>query len=185
MQAFIPQKDTALLLAQAARSFITEYNRRILNGGGADAPGATGAASVQGGGTRYRGTGGFLIPRFPLYAMGEGLSSLRAGDSAVTGCLIAAPQGEEGGFYFPVELTLRTGEESLSEHLRLKIVFATFYASGGKETGQPPSAQELPDGWEYNEKFPLHPRVFRTGRIEFYENSWEVWEEKWHKLARD
>ncbi len=143
----MPQKDTALTLAQAARSFIRSCNE-ALNGKG------------------------FLIPRFPLYALadelGEGFSS----------CKIAAPEQDGGLFFFPV--TLSSGESASCQKLR--IVFAELEEP--QEAGRPPlpSLPELPH-YEGEERFPLCPRVFRTGRIEFSGGSWEVREERWHKLT--
>ena len=153
MQAFMPQKDTAFLLAQAARSFITASNAARADGREC----------------------GILFPRFPLFAFADDLPQ-----SGYTSCRILAPAQEGGRFFFPVELVHGTD----CAIRPLQIVFAqaeerTAATCGGGETGPQPCEQPHFEG---EERFPLRLRVFRTGRIEFSGNSWEVWDERWQKL---
>ncbi len=164
MQAFMPQKDTALDLAKAAKSFIRAYNS-------------------------CRQT---VFPRFPLYAFADKLP-----EGGFSACTIRAPQQEDGSFFFPVEMTYAGGET-----LRLRIEFARLEGSwpdgrttdgrttegSGQDSSRPDGnatapLQELPQ-FEGQEKFPIRPRVFRTGRVEFKGSSWEVWEERWHKVSQ-
>ena len=147
MQAFMPQKDTALALARVARSFISSY-------------------------TEDTGGKGLLIPRFPLYAL------LDEPGKSFSSCRIAAPEQDGGQFFFPVRLAHADGTVQ-----ELRIVFAELEKP--EEGCKPPlpSLPELPRrAYEGEELFPLCPRVFRTGRIEFCGGSWEVWDERWHKL---
>ena len=141
----MPQKDTALILSTAARSFIRSY-------------------------TGISGGKDLLIPRFPLYALadelGEGFSS----------CQIEPPEQDGGLFFFPVSLARADGKAQ-----KLRIVFAELDEPEEGGTPPRPSLPELPH-YEGEEQFPLRPRVFRTGRIEFSGGSWEVWDERWHKI---
>lgn len=143
MQAFMPQKDTALDLATAARSFISAYNA---------APQSKGQA---------------LFPHFPLYAFADELP-----EGGFSSCTISAPQQDGTNFFFPVRLACGKGGTSFD----LRIVFAQLDRTG------PAASQDLPQ-FHGSEKFPLHPRVFRTGRVEFKGDSWEVWDERWQKVT--
>lgn len=74
MFALLPQKDTLLILAKAARGFITLYNRQ--NAGN-----------------------GFIVPVFPLFAYSDTELS-----GSFTSCTILAPKQADNSFYFPLEL---------------------------------------------------------------------------------
>ncbi len=156
MQAFMPQKDTALLLARAARAFISSFSTSL------------------------------PTPRFPLYAFAESLPG-----GGYRSCSIGSAEREGDEFYFPVELTYGEGA---GERLRLKIVFAELESGCTDSDGTPSGTDQAATGREdavqekgggnnpAPEGFPLRPRVFRTGRVEFSGNSWEIWDERWHKL---
>ena len=141
----MPQKDTALTLARAARSFISSYTA------------ATGGKSL-------------LIPRFPLYALADELGE------GFLSCHIGSPKQDGELFFFPVGLTLADGNA-----LELRSVFAELEEAGKGGRTPLPSPQE-PADQPGREDFPLRPRVFRTGRIEFSGGSWEVRDERWHKI---
>lgn len=238
----MPQKDTALTLAQAARSFIASCNAVLASGrqAGSVKGGSSGsragdmtaggagsrAGDMMAGGAGSRAVSAFLIPRFPLFAFADALP-----DGGFRACRILAPEREGRVFFFPVELEARSTEKAgfpgmapvfpaagggLSEALaagespvtpaaggmhvlRLRIVFAELEggAAGrsGGVTGQPacngsdgsaaerqPFLPELPQEYLCRECFPLRPRVFRTGRVEYSGCSWEVWDERWQKL---
>lgn len=114
---------------------------------------------------------GLLIPCFPLYALADELP-----EEEISSCHIGLPRLDGGQFFFPVGLTHTDGNEQ-----ELRIVFAQLEKL--EESGLPPlpSLPELPHFYG-EESFPLRPRVFRTGRIEFSGGSWEVWDERWHKI---
>ena len=143
----MPQKDTALVLARAARSFICSRNA-VLSAGGDP----------------------LLFPRFPLYAFADELP-----EGGYSSCLIDAPVQEGGEFSFPVQLACGTGGQAKT--FNLKIVFAQ--AEGPGVCG----AEDAPQDQTGGTVFPLRPRVFRTGRIEFSGDSWEVWDERWQKIS--
>lgn len=219
----MPQKDTALTLAQAARSFIASCNAVLASGrqAGSVKGGSSGlrAGDMTAGGAGSRAGSAFLIPRFPLFAFTDALP-----DGGFRACRILAPEREGREFFFPVELeacsaadpvlpaaggglsdALAAGESPVTPAaggmhvLRLRIVFAELEggAAGraGDVTGQPacngsdgsaaerqPFLPELPQEYPCRECFPLRPRVFRTGRVEYSGCSWEVWDERWQKL---
>lgn len=218
----MPQKDTALTLAQAARSFIASCNAALAGGrtktGGAD-PEAGDSVDSRADGSSAGGCA-FLIPRFPLFAFADALP-----DGGFCACRIRAPEREGREFFFPVELETRSAEEAGGpagdggtpgtqavgespvppaeeggKHaLCLRIVFAELEGEttelAGDVAGQPawsgseestaekqPCLPELPQEYACRECFPLRPRVFRTGRVEYSGCSWEVWDERWQKL---
>ena len=231
----MPQKDTALTLAQAVRSFIASCNAVLASGrpAGSVKGGSSGlragdmtaggagsqAGDMTAGGAGSRAGSAFLIPRFPLFAFADALP-----DGGFRACRILAPEREGREFFFPVELeacsaadpvlpaaggglseALAAGESPVTPAaggmhvLRLRIVFAELEggAAGraGDVTGQPacngsdgsaaerqPFLPELPQEYPCRECFPLRPRVFRTGRVEYSGCSWEVWDERWQKL---
>ena len=258
MQAFMPQKDTALTLAQAARSFISSCNAALSAGQaeGASCSGSTVAAAGPGGASAggaapvaegvAAGAGGVVIPRFPLFAFADALP-----DEGFCACRILAPEREGREFFFPVELETRPADEAElpaadgglpeapavspsqvvtvnasqkapvvnpsqvetdnasqgavrgTRTIRLRIVFAELEGgmAGGtapacgdvagrtvRSAGDGTSAErqaalpELPQEYEYRERFPLCPRVFRTGLVEYSGCSWEVWDERWQTL---
>lgn len=227
----MPQKDTALTLAQAARSFIASCNAVLASGqaegascsgravaaagaGGAGAVGEAGSwaeagartgadlqageAGLRAGEAGSRAGSAFLIPRFPLFAFADALP-----DGGFCACRILAPEREGREFFFPVELETRSAEGDGKHTLRLRIVFAELEGgtagraapacgdaagqtvcstSDGTSTERQPLLPELPQEYAYRECFPLRPRVFRTGRVEYSGCSWEVWDERWQKL---
>ena len=196
----MPQKDTALTLAQAARSFISSCNAALSAGQaeGASCSGrAVAAAGARTGADSPAGSA-FLIPRFPLFAFADALP-----DGGFRACRILAPEREGCEFFFPVELETRSAEGDGKHTLRLRIVFAELEGgtagraapacgdaagqtvcstSDGTSTERQPFLPELPQEYAYRECFPLRPRVFRTGRVEYSGCSWEVWDERWQKL---
>ena len=86
MQSFIPQKDTALVLSKAARSFITSCNYSLAKEGLS-----------------------FLVPQFPLYAFADKLPA-----SDFVSCRIDMPQGDGRSFFFPVSLYPMEGWQEIS-----------------------------------------------------------------------
>ncbi len=150
----MPQKDTALLLAQTARSFINAYNAG-------------------------KESGCFLIPSFPLFAFTEKLPT-----AGFRRCRIGAPERQGKRFVFPVELVCLSESSEKDFVISLQIVFAyageSSFEMGGLDTGE---LSTLPCDYMNKDRFPLNPRVFRTGRVEFNAGFWEVWEEHWQKLS--
>ncbi len=150
----MPQKDTALLLAQTARSFISAYNA------GKDPE-------------------RFLIPSFPLFAFVEELPA-----SGFRRCQIGAPEQKGGSFVFPVELACPAESSEEDFVISLQIVFARAAGPLLGMDGLNTDGQEmLPDDYENKVRFPLTPRVFRTGRVELKDGFWEVWDVHWQKLS--
>ena len=111
----------------------------------------------------------FLVPQFPLYAFADKLPA-----SDFVSCRIDMPQGDGRSFFFPVSLYPMEGWQEIS----LKIVFAKMQ----EQTEIHSVLENYPKDFENMEKFPIYPRVFRTARIEFSGNSWEIWDERWIKL---
>lgn len=145
MKVFVPHKDTLLQLAKAQRAYIDAYNSQ------AEA-------------------GGFLLPRYPLWAFAEELPE------AVTGCTIHAPQADGSSAVFPVEL------EAAGSSMQLHIVFAELEGGSSGCCGLP-GMQDFPAGGAGNQ-FPLRPRTFRTGTVVLQDNGWQLFDERWHKTKQ-
>ncbi len=75
--------------------------------------------------------------------------------------------------YFPVKLFLEQNSLNIMEE---KIKFAQILEDSEN------SEEKLKLPTLVQEKFPMQLKIFRTGKVLLTENSWQFFEEKWHKL---
>ena len=99
-------------------------------------------------------------PAFPLWAYAEELPTL------YESCNIAEPCTDGHSWYFPVKIATSTAQQ-------LRIVFATCPKGAAIEFAK----EFKPEG------FPLEVRVFKTGTAVCADNSWQLFDEQWHKLS--
>ncbi|MBO5606744.1 MAG: hypothetical protein J5930_06385 [Treponema sp.] len=104
---------------------------------------------------------GMIFPIFPLWAFTKDFQNDAKEFS------IESPGFENREIFFP----LKIAHSDFTETLR--IVFARASKDLTKDFSLPLFSSEI---------FPLRARVFRTGTVEFSNNSWNLFDEKWHRI---
>lgn len=108
----------------------------------------------------------FLFPQYPLAAFFDEIndSSFKA-----ESCTIFFPETENEFLYFPVEVCCPDST------MNLKIIFA--------RTAERKPAEILSIDEEIKKAFPIRERSFKTAAVILENNSWQIFDEKWHKTT--
>lgn len=108
-----------------------------------------------------------LYPVYPLFAFKEGKDEFTAG--IPTDMKIECPRVKNSILVFPVKIESREGS------MELEIQFA---GALGKE---PEINLKIPE--EIKNAFPRRERTFRTATVNFENNGWQVYDDKWFKIT--
>ncbi len=108
-----------------------------------------------------------ISPIYPLWAF-----SKESFEKEIVSCTIEEAKNKENEYFFPVEITFIDGKKK-----DLRIVFAKIITEN-KKSGFDFSEKEI------KHRFPIKERVFRTGEVVIDNNSWELFDDKWHKCQK-
>ena len=121
----------------------------------------------------------YIFPKLPLWIIEENLPE----SSAIKALKIDAPIFCQNALFFPSSILLN--DKAIFE---TRITFGTLCCTSGEAPKSERSEYEVSGlikktlSQKEDFCFPLSQRVFRTGDIRFFNNSWEFYNEKWVKL---